>query len=327
MTSNTNCNTQQEGLEHVGAKPRGWVDAGFGVAGNSDPQLVLHAITDLVTGSGLSTRWVFRGAGDASWPLSSTLYRRIESDLGRTPQEEDVRRSEAHLLKRARDWQLDLGEAGTIPDMHLLARMQHHGAPTRLLDVTCNPMTALWFACASHPDKEGVVFLFNVTGIANFRSIEWEGSVNTWGHMGDPTGWSWTQALAESNGGQPFLVNPTIRDQRMTAQEGMFLSSVVPPENSGDQLLQGMWSPREPDQAIQRMIWNSDGLGVMDAQGKPQDYLPGFTMIAVLIPAVVKKQMSTLLDVTYNRRWETIFPDIAGYCGAVSDGTVPLFPS
>lgn len=44
--------------------------------------------------------------------------------------------------------------------LELLALLQHHGIPTRLLDVTENALVALYFACCSNYEKDGEVIVF-----------------------------------------------------------------------------------------------------------------------------------------------------------------------
>lgn len=46
----------------------------------------------------------------------------------------------------------------------ILSKMQHYGVPTRLLDVTANPLVALYYACEDdiniNSNKDGVVYVF-----------------------------------------------------------------------------------------------------------------------------------------------------------------------
>lgn len=45
----------------------------------------------------------------------------------------------------------------------VLSKMQHYGVPTRLLDITSNPLVALFFACSGEKEVDGAVFVINDT--------------------------------------------------------------------------------------------------------------------------------------------------------------------
>lgn len=93
----------------------------------------------------LLEHWVFRGQADSSWTLQTTLERgaRINNcDAGKLPEiekkiiREFQRRSYNYLDK--------------VPDaentLEWLSLMQHHGAPTRLLDFSYSYYIALYFS-------------------------------------------------------------------------------------------------------------------------------------------------------------------------------------
>lgn len=89
----------------------------------------------------------FRGQSNIEWKLTPSLYR------------ENLLPVEGLLLKRMKH----LCPAEFADDrLEVLAKMQHFGMPTRMLDVTTNPLVALYFACSdkSQIDKDGVVYSF-----------------------------------------------------------------------------------------------------------------------------------------------------------------------
>lgn len=44
--------------------------------------------------------------------------------------------------------------------LDLLFKLQHYGIPTRLIDITSNPLVALYFVCRNHDKKDGEFFIF-----------------------------------------------------------------------------------------------------------------------------------------------------------------------
>ncbi|MBS1160541.1 MAG: hypothetical protein H6R15_2960 [Proteobacteria bacterium] len=51
---------------------------------------------------------------------------------------------------------------GDVYTLDRLVRMQHYSLPTRLLDISSNPLIALYFACKSNLDHDGEVIVFSL---------------------------------------------------------------------------------------------------------------------------------------------------------------------
>ena len=92
----------------------------------------------------------FRGHASASWELTPSLFR-----------DSSVILDEHNMLEHASNmlWS-ELNDCRT--DLEKMVKLQHYGLHTRLLDVTYNPLVALYFACQEPIDpndnKDGIVF-------------------------------------------------------------------------------------------------------------------------------------------------------------------------
>lgn len=104
----------------------------------------------------------WRGQASIDWGLDPSLVRRYRQHQTGRPglvlTEPGVRAVERALIERARA----AGLGGELCELELLARLQHHGAATRLLDCSRNAFVALWFACRWEPGKDGVLIGFEL---------------------------------------------------------------------------------------------------------------------------------------------------------------------
>ena len=55
---------------------------------------------------------------------------------------------------------LDSNEFQNLNNCEILTKLQHYGCPTRLLDITLNPLVALYFACKDEMNNDGYVYVF-----------------------------------------------------------------------------------------------------------------------------------------------------------------------
>ena len=123
----------------------------------------LQEIRDVTSKPG---NYAYRGQSKAEWPLHSAATRRLTKSLGdgafSAPWFSKVYIDYHHetLVDAARTRGFGVEAGRDIPDLQLLAKLQHFGAATGLLDFTWSPLVALWFA-SREPDTDGKIFVVN----------------------------------------------------------------------------------------------------------------------------------------------------------------------
>jgi hypothetical protein len=165
---------------------------------------------------------VYRGQANASYALSSSLYRLCRSALdGARVTEAHLQDAEQSIINVTREQ----GIGRRMTDGELLMVLQHHGIPTRLVDVSAFPLEALFFAVDRDDAAPGRLFVIDlhddeplklaVPGpygplTAQERSLPWLGQAR-----GGQAASEWTDRVA--------LVDEAPLDPRMRAQAGKFL--------------------------------------------------------------------------------------------------------
>lgn len=297
-------------------KDPGWLDNGWGYRVTSRDEL-MRAVTRIGTFKP-GHRYAWRGVPNSQYRVQSSLIRKLGTE-GRKkfelPREDQVQRKEQFLLKEARKWGLGL-EVPRPTDFHMLAFMQHHGVPTRLLDVTSNPMTALWFACrpptSGQPDRSGVLMAFDITEYAECGSYTYPDERAAAEFIRGQTLHSALEESAEHH--TPFTLRPTFKDSRMQAQEGFFISGSVPEnETSTIRGVDGIPFPTAapPGDALAKLF-----------EPIAQKWVPDIAFVALVVPTSVKRSMREHLEGTFNRSWRVLFPDIEGFRDAEAAGVL-----
>jgi hypothetical protein len=187
----------------------------------------LAGVIDLLSRTVKGAKLIFRGVGDARWNLETTLERAAKSLDLKNDQIADL---EVALYRefRRRFHHYDVRVPDEDSTLEWLARMQHHGAPTRLLDWTYSAYVALFFAIERMPESADFAGVFIADGDQLRDSAASEAAA--FGLSG------YVQKLTPPNERQfeilflrnraPFVgaVNPYYLNERLTIQRGLFLA-------------------------------------------------------------------------------------------------------
>lgn len=256
-----------------------------------------------------SRELVWRGVRQAQWGLQSSLYRALR-DLkdGRPPTEDDLVRAERRTLRLARrDWRFD-----GSPALELFAHLQHYGAPTRLLDVTENPLAALWFAVEKRSADDlidGRVFAF----VTNARPIglndRWAGRYPRWHELRSESA---RRGVDWGTGVRRTVWRPPAYNDRILAQSAAFLIDGAPIEAAQHSGSDEYLAQRELLIDVERMRSIASinlRFSRIERERLSERSAPVFTM---RVSAAGKPEIREQLERRFGMRASSIYSDMSG---------------
>lgn len=125
--------------------------------------------------------WAYRGQQNAEWMLHSGATRRLMREYGdpilQDPEFQDLflnyHRDVLLAPARTRGYGIESGR--NLTDLELLAKLQHFGAETGLIDFTWSPLVALWFASLD-VNHDGKVFMMDTSNPIGIGKAAGDGS-------------------------------------------------------------------------------------------------------------------------------------------------------
>ena len=176
-----------------------------------------------------SARLAFRGHADATWKVHSGATRRLFRQLNGKAFKENERSPmfgklyqsyhRSVLIGAARNYGFDTTDGQSDSDLQLLAKLQHLGAATGLIDFTWDSLVALWFATEKPDGKQcaGKVVVVNLNDTTCFRRCTLGKTEQTVGNL-----FPVTRGVTE----RQYFWEPQFRDEaanRILRQRSVFI--------------------------------------------------------------------------------------------------------
>jgi FRG domain-containing protein len=254
------------------------------------------------------SRFVWRGASDASWAMHSSLVRVYQRNRGTIPIEKQLRAHERAVLKEARQWGIDWHPSGgRLAAMEVLARLQHYGVPTRMIDFTFSPITALWFAVQDPAPVDGRVFAIDIADRLVDRSDT---------ALDDPWWWRDAPNVGDLWSTRSWIWKAPPLEPRIVRQDGCFLMGGVPSTRPRRNVrTAGGWRALNADEVRQCMSVPFQLITYEQAKaayagkrtGGNQPQVAAFTL-----RVANKEEVRSDLERTFGLSSSVLFPDVPG---------------
>ena len=164
---------------------------------------------------------LWRGQADIRWPIDSGGFRRNQLRNKYNPDEESALRSyERNLLDHATHGGFRYQDGRQLTDFELLARLQHHGAATRLVDVSRSAFVGLWFSANALPDSTGILIGVHTDKVGGMETDNITDSYDE-------------RMKSIEHVGHPQVYEPPVVSARIAAQHAQFLYSRVSDRKTG----------------------------------------------------------------------------------------------
>jgi hypothetical protein len=246
----------------------------------------------------LSDQYLFRGVSNFTYNLQSSLER--------TARDYQTENWLIDQFQRCIHEYLPV-ESHPNNKFELLSLMQHHGVPTRLIDITKSPYVALYFAASQHfygdvNIKDGALYAFmhqNLT-LASIRNIQnrskLDFDVNWLNRFIKRDSKVFDEVFYNHRDDVALIVEPFKVNKRLYAQQGLFLISNFN-NNSTEQIM----SELLPD-------------NLEEGSSDP-------TLLKIKIPGNMKADILKRLD-RMNINSSTLFPGIDGFSRYLSEKNI-----
>jgi len=169
----------------------------------------------------------FRGQACSEWGLTSSLYRLLDAtdNLG-VDSELEMAEAERIVIDTARSPHIGIGRG--VSPLELLAVLQHHGVPTRLIDMSTDWRVALYFACNELDSEDGRLFLIFVDQDSR-PSVPFDSEINVELNWWQGAEDAFIESVWRSS---VFPVLFPFFDVRMISQRGYFIVGGLPEDGA-----------------------------------------------------------------------------------------------